>query len=302
MLDTLLSEGFAYHATESARLAGELEAAADEARGRPDSWVQFLRFSTHTIGEHLSDWPRARRLAERVLAGQAPTPVTAKAWAHLSTARLMSGDGAGAAAAEGTFLAAAGGDFRGSLLEARFMLAAALVGSGRPDDGAAVYGSALTLAEGLGEAAPARAIAVASNNLASDLLERADRSADESALMRRAAEAAHVYWLKCGDWTNDERALYLKAMVANVLGDPNTALAHADRALAIIAENGGEPVDETFLKLTRAHALSLLGEGAESDRALAQADSQAAAWDDESLRNWYAAERLRVMGEAASVA
>lgn len=64
--------------------------------------------------------------------------------------------------------------------------------------------------------------------------------------MRQAADAAHVYWLGCGDWTNDERALYLKAMVANAIDDPSTALRLAERALDIIAEHGGEQVDETF--------------------------------------------------------
>ena len=173
------------------------------------------------------------------------------------------------------------------------MLASALNGSRRPQEAAPVYEGALGLARALGDGAPARAIAVASNNLASDLLKSASRSAAESALMRLAADAAHEYWLKCGDWMNDERALYLKAMVANALDDPNTALKQAERALAIIAEHGGEPIDETFLQLTRAEALKLTGDTEASERALAQADARAGAWDDEGLRSWYAAERAR---------
>jgi hypothetical protein len=298
MLETLLDNGFAYHDTDSERFAAELEAAADEARSSPAHLVRYLRFSMHTIGEHLGDWPRAVRLADRVLDGQASDSATAKAWAHQSVARLLAGDGVGAADAELTYLAAAGDDFRAPVVEARFMLAAALVGSRRPHEAAGVYEGALALARTLGAAAPARAIAVASNNLATDILERAERSAAETALMRQAADAAHEYWLRCGDWTNDERALYLKAMVANAVDDPSTALRLAERALDIIAEHGGEQVDETFLHLTRAHALKLAGDADASERALAEADAGAATWDEEGLRSWYAGERARVMGEA----
>ncbi|HXQ15130.1 MAG TPA: hypothetical protein VN814_10970 [Caulobacteraceae bacterium] len=301
MLDALLNDGFAYHDSESERFAGELEAAADEARSSPAHLVQFLRFSTHTIGEHLGDWPRAVQLGDRVLDGRAPDASTAKAWAHLSIARLLAGDGVGAAEAELAFLAATSNDFRGPLAEARFMLASALIGSRRPREAAAIYEGALGLAQALGDGAPARAIAVASNNLASDLLEAASRSPAETALMRLAADTAHEYWLKCGDWMNDERALYLKAMVANALDDPNTALKHVERALAIIAENGGEPIDEAFLQLTRAQAFMLAGDTEASERALAQADAAAGTWDDEGLRSWYAAERARATGQAAAV-
>jgi tetratricopeptide (TPR) repeat protein len=296
MLETLLNDGFGYHATEPERLARELEAAAAEARAEPALWPQFLRVSTHTIGEHLGDWPRAVRLGEAVLKDQAPAPETARAWAHLSVARLLAGDGAGTAEAELAFLAASGEDFRGALIEARFLLVAALVGCERTAEASAIYQAALALARQLGDAAPHRAIAVASNNLASDILEAPDRTAEEAALMRLAAETAHEHWRKCGTWVNDERAHYLQAMVANVLGEPRRALDHVDAALAIIAANGDEPIDVTFFHLTRAHAYKLLGDADASARSLAQSDADAAAWEDAGLKSWYAGERARVMG------
>jgi tetratricopeptide (TPR) repeat protein len=297
MLDALLKDGFAYHDSESERFAAELEAAVDAARASPALLVAFVRQATHTIGEHLGDWPRASRLANRVLAGRLADAATAQAWAHLSIARLLAGDGPGAQAAELTYLAAAGDDFRGALVEARFILASALVGCSRSGEAAVLYEGALGLARRLSDRAPARAIAIASNNLATDLLESASRDADGAALMRLAADVAHEYWVKCGDWKNDERALYLKAMVANALGEPGVALQHVERALAIISENGAAPIDETFLYLTRAHALKLEGRIEASARALAVSDARVATWDQDRLKSWYADERRRVIGE-----
>lgn len=293
MLETLLADGRSYHDTQSARLAAELEAAAAQAPVAPALLTQFLQLSTHTIGEHLGDWPRARRLAEQALAGRTATAETAMAWARLSIARLLAGDAVGAAGAELECLGASGADFRGSLIETRFMLAAAMIGSGRADEAAAIYRGALALAREAGEAAPARSVAVASNNLASELVEAASRTPEEDALMETAAQAAYDFWTRCGNWVNEERALYLKALVANTLGRPTEALRHADAALAIIAANGDEPVDAAFLRLASARALGLGGDAAGQLRELRIADAAAAAWDDPSVLEWFAQERAK---------
>ena len=296
MLDNLVEAGWDYHDRESERLAAELEAVADETRGAGAArLVDFLRLSNHTIGEHLGDWPRARRLADSLLEGRSPAADTAKAWAHLLTARLLGGDAVAAAEAELTLMKASGPDFRAACVEARFMLVAALVSGKRTAEAAAIYAAALDVAESLGEAAPARAIAVASNNLASDLVEAPARTADENALMSLAADAAHQFWKRCGTWMNDERALYLKALVASALGRPAEAAAHADAGLAIIAENGEAPVDAVFLQLARSNAKRLLGDGDAAAADLAAADAGAAGWDDDGLKAWYADERAKVV-------
>jgi tetratricopeptide (TPR) repeat protein len=295
MLDDLLADGFTHHAAEPERLARELEAASLEGAGAA-TLVEFLRVGNHTLGEHLGDWSRARRLAERALEGRAPSAETAKAWAHLSIARMLDGDPAAALAAELAFIQARGGDVCPPMIEARFMLVASLVGSARAPQAASVYAAALDLAQALGDAAPHRAVAVASNNLASELLEQPTRTPDEDALMVRAAEASHAFWLKCGDWKNDERGLYLKALVANVRGRPDEALAHVAAALAIIAANGEAPIDHAFLHLTAAHAHKLRGDAASGARMLAISDAAAAIWDDDDLTSWYADERARVIG------
>ena len=293
MIETLLREGFAYHDTESERLAGELESAV-AAPVAPEHWVRLLNMVNHTVGEHLGDWPRARRIADQVLSGRTANAGTAPAWVRLATARFMAGDALGAAQAELEALRAAE-DFRGAYLEAKVNLAAALIGARRADEAAALYEAALVLADPEAPSAADRSIAIASNNLATELLEVADRSETQDRLMQTAADAALRFWRKAGTWVNEERALYLQALVANALGRPDEALSVADRALAIIAGNkGDEAVDVCFLTLTRANAFAMKGETAAHAAALAAADAEAAGWDDPGLKAWYAEERAKI--------
>jgi hypothetical protein len=293
--DELLAKGWDYHAGESQRLASELEAAADAPVDDADL-AQLVRLAVHTIGEHLQDWPRARRLAERLLDGRTPTAETAKAWAHLSIARLLAGDAAGAAAAELAWLGASP-DFRAALIEARFMLVAALVGCERADEAAPLFSAALALARALGDAAPARAIAAASNNLGYDLVEAPSRTPDEDAVMRLAADASLAFWRKCGTWRHEAAALTLTARVAVLLGEPDRALADVDQALAVIAASGDEaPADAAILGVVRSAALGLKGDAAGQARALADADRAAVAMDDADAKAFYDEQRAWIVG------
>ena len=292
MLDTLLADAWNYHDGESERLATELEREAGAAEER--HLEPLLHLVGHTLGEHLGDWPRAQRLADQVMAGRAPTKAAARAWSRLGVIRTMSGDVAGGSAADLAAAAAADNPLA-AMIEARFLLIAALVGSKSAAAAADVYAEALALARRLGDDAPSRAIAVASNNLASELVEAKTRSPGEDALMALAAEAAHEFWLKIGTWQHDERARYLKSLVANALGKPAEGLGHADAALAIIAANGEAPIDQTFLTLARSRSLALLGRADESVAALAKSDADAANWDDQGLKDWYAEERTRAL-------
>jgi tetratricopeptide (TPR) repeat protein len=297
VLDILLYDGFGEHAADGERYAAELEAAA-QGEVPAKHLVQFAKVAVHTIGEHLGEWARASALAGRLLEGRTPDAETARAWGHLYVAAMLSGDVAGAAQAEIAFCRGLGADFRAAIVEMKFMLVAALVGCGRGAEGAVVYQGALELARTLGDAAPHRTIAVASNNLASELVEAKSRTDAEAELMQRAAAASHEFWIKAGNWLNDARGDYLEGLVANVLNDPPKALDHIDRALSLIADNGGAAVDETFLHLARAHALRLAGDEAASAAELELSDDDAFGWDDDGLVAWYAEERSRAMPDA----
>src|SRR5262245_15834038 len=221
-LEKLLNDGWDYHDKESERLARELEASAEKGL-ESNILVPFLHLSIHTIGEHLGDWARALRLSKRVLDGQTPTFETAKAWGWLYVAAVLADDSIEATSSELSYLRAAGGDFGAALLDMRFMLAEALVGSKRASEGARLYRSALDLVGQVRQSALLdRTIAVASNNLGWELYEMSSRSAYEDALMQLCAEMSLKFWLKCGNWINEVRALYFKALVSNVAGRPES--------------------------------------------------------------------------------
>ena len=294
-LEGLLSNGWDYHDKESERLARELEAAADKGVTSNDL-APFLHLSTHTIGQHLGDWTRAFGLGKRVLDGQTPTPETAKAWGRLYVAAVLADDSIAAANSELSYLKAAGDDFGMALLDMRFMLAGALVGSKRISDAARLYRSALDLVGQIRQSARLdRTIAAASNNLGWELYEKLSRTADEDALMQLCAEMSLEFWLKCGDWINEERALYFKALVSNATGSPQSGLEEANNALAVINSHGERPLDAALLHLARASSLAAIGDTNGSLGAIGDADVAASKLIAPSLKARFDAERSKVV-------
>jgi hypothetical protein len=293
-LEKLINDGWDYHDKESERLARELEAAAAKEVAGHDLGP-FLHLCTHTIGEHLGDWTRAFALAKRVLDGQNPTTETAKAWGRLYVAAALAGDLVAAAESELFYLTATGDDLDAALLDMRFMLAEALVGSKRTSEAASLYRASLDLVGHIRQtSALDRTIAVASNNLGWELYENLPRTADDDALMQLCAEMSLKYWLKCGDWINAERGHYLKALVANITGNPAVGLAHADAALAVIAANGERPLDAALLHLARAVSLAALGDIDGRAHAISDADAAAAKLAAMDLKARFASERAKV--------
>jgi len=244
----------------------------------------------------LGDWTRAFRLGKRVLDSQTPTFETAKAWGRLHVAAVLAGDSIAAAESELSYLKAAGDDFGAALLDMRFMLAGALVGAKRASEAARLYRSALDLVGQIRQSGLLdRTIAVASNNLGWELYEMSSRTAYEDALMQLSAEMSLKFWLKCGDWINAERGHYLKALVANITGDPGVGLAHADAALAVIAANSERPLDAALLHLARAVSLAALGDADGRAHAIGDADVAAAKLVAMDLKARFAAERAKVV-------
>jgi hypothetical protein len=245
--------------------------------------VAFLQLATHTIGEHLADWPRAQALAERVLAPRAPNEMIAPAWARLAIARRLAGHGTTARVAEDICLEAAGARKLAAQVEMQFLLMNALVGSKRAGDATLLFAPTLALARAVDDPAADRAIAVASNNLAQELLELPARAREADTLMREAADIAYEFWQRC-DWIGAEIALRVQAQVALALNDAQAALAHAEAGLQIIAANAPRPFDQASLHLIRALAFAMLhdDEGAQreltlGDRAIRQCAQRAVA-------------------------
>ena len=297
-LQNLLDDGWTYHDRDSERLARELEAAAEAGVGS-DLLVPFLHLSTHTLGEHLGDWPRALRLGKRVLDERMAGIETATAWGRLQVAAVLAGDPIEAAGLELACLNAAAGNVDAALLDMRFMLIGALVGSKRVAEAVRLYRGAVALVEQVHAADFSnRTIAAVSNDLGWELYEMPSRSPDADAVMRLCADTSLRFWLICGNWLNEERALYFRALVRNAAGDPESALADADKALAVIDVHGRRPLDAALLHLARASALSALGDESGMSRAVAEADAAASMLSAADLQARFAAERAKVLATA----
>ncbi len=290
----LINDGWARHDSETEAVLAQLEANVALADA-PDKAVPFIMLATHTAGAHAGDWPRGAVLAEKVIAPLEESAALAPALGNLAVAQFMAGDAVAALASEARSVQLSEAEPVSMMVRTRVLTASALVDAKRLDEGAKLYTAAVALARAQGEKlACDRAIAVTSNNLAGEFLNKPDRTEPESALMLQAAQNARVFWLKAGTWENEERAEYLLACVHNALGEPEKALEHSARGLDVISKNGEEVVDEAFLNLTIANSSRLLENREAYDRAIRRADELAEQWTDTGLKEWYATDRAKV--------
>ena len=290
----LINNGWGRHDKESEALATDLEGhyALAETAGQVGAFVQL---ANHTIGEHLGDWPRACALAEKVMANREDSHELAGPYGALAVAQYMAGKVADALASEAHAVRLTDMEKASVVVRVRAMVTSALVGSKRLGDAVKVYDAALALARAQDEKLECdQALAITSNNIATDLSEKAERTEAEDALMLKAAEAAREFWLKCGTWENEERAEYLLAMVHNKLNQPDKALEHAARAIEIIQAHGEEEVDEAFINLAMARSFHLKEDREHYDRTMTRANELADEFKDEGLKTWFNETKAKV--------
>jgi len=292
--DELIEHGWQRHADDPEAVAALLEQHAQLAADATQA-TALLRLSNHAIGEHLRDWPRAVRLAAAVAGGLPDATDAAAPLMSLAVSQFMAGDGLAALTTQARSVALDTANAASTLVRIGIQVAGNSIVAGRLDAGRALYESALALARTESNPAAARAVAVTSNNLATDLLERDGRSVAETRLMLDAARASREFWLKCGTWVNEARALYLLALVHNAIGEPGIAAEHGGRALALLEAHGDEKVDAAFTHLALANSCRLLGDRPACERHLAQADHLAAAFADDATRQWFDGERRKVV-------
>lgn len=108
------------------------------------------------------------------------------------------------------------------------------------------------------------------------LMEKDDRSPDETDQMIHAVHASAFHWRQIGNAANRSRSEWICSRVYSVLGQAEPALWHARRCLDLV-EAGGEGFEDwergSALEAV-ARASAVAGDRAESDRyrALAQAE------------------------------
>ena len=244
----------------------------------------------HVLGEKLGHWTEAADRLDSLRTARRDAPLAVLA--HAAAAAHLADRPGSQALAD---LAVAGG-----AAEAGTLVALAALGWRAPPE-TAVFAAELerlaTESEQLDANGPlGQRLAIGFNNATSQLLDLVTPPVDptpRSALLAGSA-AALRFWLAAGTWVNHERALYLRALVHNRVGNAAAARDACRQALDVILANGEEPIDQTFLRLQLAGALMTLGELTEGQQQLAEARSAAAQWDDAGLKAWFEGEYRRL--------
>ena len=277
--DSFLSQAWDEHATDAAGVAERLATQGPDRVTEEAQIAPLGNLVHHVYGQHLGRWAEGSALLQRLAAHPA----------------CSAGGAAGAALARmqaSLALCAGTADERAAMPVSERLRVSALAAANLTEHdtarAAALLSGALSEAEGAGlEAAdPAnRAMAVAANNMAATLEEKAERSASERELMIAAAQAGRRYWALAGTWLEIERAEYRLAMTWLQAGDAAQARHHAQQCLAIVQEHDGAPLEVFFGNEALALAERARGNLAGHAEAVAQAQ-QAFARLDEGDRGW----------------
>jgi len=243
----------------------------------------------HVAGEHLGRWQDGLDLLGELAAHETYDATTQGGQAVLRSQAVLhfcSEDMDSFAAA-----LAAGhpqGDLPEASTRARVLAiaAGALAAQQDLDRSIAAFNEAIgLLAYGPAKGDPAvRSLAITGNNLACELEEKSERSEGEDALLELAAKTARRFWEQAGTWSNVKAAEYRLCMTYLALGQPQTALKHADLALACCDANDADESERFFPHEARARAQHALGdlEAAAAERAKAAVllPSFDASWGD----------------------
>ncbi len=299
--EELLDEADACHDDDPPRAAALLR-QLDPAALPPGRLPGLAFLLNHVLGEKLGAWPEAHTLFDAMLraAGDKPPPAL---WRQAATAARLAGDDA-AAVRLSDALAAATGATAGQAQQVVALTALMYRVPTLPAaDTAEAIAQALALFATPSWQQPTPldvAVAACANNIASGLLDRPAAELQHPALrvaLDDTAQLAERIWLRAGNWLNHERAAYLRAMVANALGDAAQARGQASRGLALLDANdtdNAEPVDRAFLELERARACRDLGLDDEAQAAQHAADALAAQFNDAGLDEWFAKRRAEL--------
>lgn len=126
-----------------------------------------------------------------------------------------------------------------------------------------------------------RWFAIEFNNLAWELVEKPDRSAEETERLIHAAHASCFHWLHVGTAINQQRGECLLATAYAAAGHAEAALRHANRCAEINATgpDGQNAFDRATAHGCLANALALSGRRSEAEASYAQAIAAAATFD-----------------------
>ena len=302
MTSSPLDDADACHDDDPARAAALL-ADVNPAVLEPAQRPRMAFLLNHVLGEKLGRWNDAHAGQQALLAAAGGEAV-AVLWRHAGAAGRLAGDDAAEAAATSGLAASADAPVQ----QAAQVVALAAASFRVPTMPALQAGEATleALAALERDAAWQRAggldaaAAACCNNLSAHLSERPLEQlgiAPLRAAMAATGEWAQRLWQRAGTWVHQERACYQRAIVANTLGEPHRAQAHARDGLALLDAHdtaNEEFVDRAFLELELAHAQGRLGLAQEASAARERAQALKARFQDAELDAWFASREARL--------
>ncbi len=252
-IETFIQQGWADHVDHTEAVAQRLaqRSAADVPAGQLQRFVGLL---VHVFGEHLGRCDEGIGLLRAMAARPSQKQVNGVLPRGMAALGLAAGndDAASALSVE-------------ARLAARATAASILNGQRQTSAAMAMLRAALSECQTLQlpDTSPAiRALAVAGNNIAADLQDLPQRSAEQDEAMLLAGQVGLDFWRRCGGWLEHERAEYRVARGLLRAGRAAEGLAHARACLAICQANEAPPFEHFF-----GHALAATCAAAAGDDA-----------------------------------
>ena len=272
--DEWLQAAWAAHAGDARGVAARLPEGAALVDTEPQ-WLALAHLAHHVHGEHLGQWDAARACLDSLAGAASYVDDGASGQARRRYLASLALAGGAAVAADGL----------GPSDRIRALALAAgnvALNEAAPDAerGAALWSQAIDAAarSGLPAGDPMhRTLAATGNSLACAMEEKPARSAPQTDLMLRAAQAARVHWAIAGTWLEVERAEYRLAMSWLQAGDAQRARQHAQACLDGIAANDGDAFERFYGCEALARALAALHEEVGAAEAIVQAGAAFAA-------------------------
>ncbi|MHC4839826.1 MAG: hypothetical protein ACYTDT_02555 [Planctomycetota bacterium] len=286
------------HEAETEAVAAELKDKIGEVKEAQDALL-YCNTVNHVYGVHLKNWTEAADLCEKAMSERGTEHALANPFGNLAVAQFMAGRHAQSLTSAAKAIELTDMEPISMTIRTNILIASALVDENRLDEAVPLYTSVIEMARSRGDEKlfSDKAVAITSNNLASELMEQ-ERTPQQDKLMLDAADAAREFWLKAGNWVNEERAEYLLALVHNKVGKFDEAMKHAGRAIEVIQKNGEEVVDEAFINLSIAGSFKGQDNREGYDKAIERANELSGDFADKpGLVKWFESEREKVAWE-----
>lgn len=235
--NTYLNAAWDQHVNDSSGVADGFEEAFRLVKETAQI-NQLAHLITHVMGEHLGRFEKGQALLNLLKSNRLADSETHHSLARFS--RILS-------LTEKPDYNLGSDVSSSDLMRIYSSAASALLGLNQVGRATSLFKQALAIAETSDSNDPGmRAMAVSGNNLASTLIEKSERTPEETELMILAAKTGRKYWEIAGTWLEVERAEYRLAQSYLQARDFINSIKHANLCLTICEKNNAEPLEFFF--------------------------------------------------------